>query len=101
MTVGEMIKYKRTSMNLTLDDVGQAVGVSKATVSRWESGDIRKMRRDKIAALSSLLGLDPLCFLFTPEYLTPIERELLEAYRAADDRARADALATLESHPRE
>lgn len=100
MTIGEMIKFKRSSLDMTLDDVGQAVGVSKATVSRWESGDIQHMRRDKIKALSDLLGLDPVCFVFSSEYLTRIERELLDAYRAADDRARADALNTLKSHPR-
>ena len=31
--------------------------------------------------------------------LTPAEREILTAFRAADDRARADALSTLLQHP--
>ena len=35
------------------------MGVSEATVSRWESGDIDNMRRDKIAALAKALDLDP------------------------------------------
>ena len=98
MTIGEIIYTKRKEMNLTLEDIGKAVGVSKATVSRWESGDIRHMRRDKIAALSNLLGLNPALFIMTSEIITETERRLLDAYRAADDRARADALATLESH---
>lgn len=100
MTIGEIIYTKRKEMNLTLEDIGKAVGVSKATVSRWESGDIRHMRRDKIAALSNLLGLNPALFIMTSEIITETERRLLDAYRAADDRARADALATLESHPK-
>ena len=101
MTIGEIIYTKRKEMNLTLEDIGKAVGVSKATVSRWESGDIRHMRRDKIAALSNLLGLNPALFIMTSEIITETERRLLDAYRAADDRARADALATLESHRRD
>ena len=100
MTIGEIIYTKRKEMNLTLEDIGKAVGVSKATVSRWESGDIRHMRRDKIAALSNLLGLNPALFIMTSEIITETERRLLDAFRAADDRARADALATLESHPK-
>lgn len=100
MTIGEIIYTKRKALGLTLEAVGQAVGVSKATVSRWESGDIRHMRRDKIQALSSLLGIEPALFIMTSEIITQPERELIEAYRAADDRARADALNTLKSHPR-
>lgn len=100
MTIGEIIYTKRKEMNLTLEDIGKSVGVSKATVSRWESGDIRHMRRDKIAALSNLLGLNPALFIMTSEIITETERRLLDAFRAADDRARADALATLESHPK-
>lgn len=101
MTIGEIIYTKRKEMNLTLEDIGKAVGVSKATVSRWESGDIRHMRRDKIAALSNLLGLNPALFIMTSEIITETERRLLDAFRAADDRARSDALATLESHRRD
>ena len=41
MTIGEIIYTKRKALDLTLEDIGKAVGVSKATVSRWESGDIR------------------------------------------------------------
>ena len=100
MTIGEIIYTKRKALDLTLESVGKAVGVSKATVSRWESGDIRHMRRDKIEALSGLLGLDPAIFILTSEIITQTEHELLEAYRAADDRARADAMNTLKTHPR-
>lgn len=39
--------------------VAQTVGVSEATVSRWESGDIANMRRDKIAKLAKALQLRP------------------------------------------
>ena len=35
------------------------VGVSEATISRWESGDIANMRRDKIVLLSKALKVSP------------------------------------------
>ena len=44
---------------MTLKEVANAVGVSEATVSRWESGDIKNMRRDKIAALARVLDVPP------------------------------------------
>jgi transcriptional regulator with XRE-family HTH domain len=44
---------------LTLEDVGNAVGVGKSTVRKWETGDIANMRRDKIAKLASALHTTP------------------------------------------
>lgn len=99
MTIGMMIRARREELRMTLEDVSKAVGVSKATVSRWESGDIHKLKRDNIQALAAVLHLDPVLFVMPAEVLTPEERELLAAYRAADDRARADALSTLLQHP--
>jgi len=59
LDVCELLRTHRKSKGLTQLDVANAVGVSEATVSRWESGDIENMRRDKIAALSRILGLKP------------------------------------------
>lgn len=99
MTIGMMIRSRREELHMTLEDVSNAVGVSKATVSRWESGDIHKVKRDNIQALAAVLQMDPVLFVMPADVLTPEERELLAAYRAADDRARSDALATLLQHP--
>ena len=53
MTIGMMIRARREELRMTLEDVSKAVGVSKATVSRWESGDIHKLKRDNIQALAA------------------------------------------------
>ena len=100
MTIRQLLKSRREALGYTLEDVAQAVGVSRATVSRWESGDIHKMKPNKISALSAILGIDPVLLTYPEELLTADERHLLTAYRRADDRARADALHTLESHPK-
>lgn len=47
---------RRKQIGLTQKEVADAVGVSEATVSRWESGEIANMRRDRIAALAKILG---------------------------------------------
>ena len=59
MEMGEKIKTLRKAQGLTLEQVGQAVGVGKSTVRKWEEGDIQNMRRDKIAALASALRTTP------------------------------------------
>lgn len=57
--VAKKIKNRREQLGLTLEEVGQAVGVGKSTVLRWENGNIRNMRRDKIAALAKILQISP------------------------------------------
>ena len=47
MNVGNLIKNKRKELNLTLEDLGNLVGVGKSTVRKWENGMIENMGRDK------------------------------------------------------
>jgi repressor LexA len=63
MTVGEIIKTKRKELGLTLEDVGNATGVSKSTVKKWEDGYIVNMKKDKINLLSDILKINPLILL--------------------------------------
>ena len=59
ITMGQKIKYLREQHNLTLEQVGDAVGVGKSTVRKWENGIIANMRRDKIAGLAKALHTTP------------------------------------------
>lgn len=59
MTFGEKIKALRLERGMTLEQVGDIVGVGKSTVRKWESGQIANMRRDKIALLAKALGVTP------------------------------------------
>ncbi len=61
------IHNRRKELGLTLDDVAKFVGVTKSTVKKWESGDIKNMRRDKIMLLSKVLNLPPLAFIVAEE----------------------------------
>lgn len=57
------IKARRISLGLTQRDIAEAVGVSEASVSKWESGHIDNMKRDKIAKLASVLHVSPVDFI--------------------------------------
>ena len=89
MTIGEMIRNRRKELDKTQDDIARAVGVTKATVSRWESGDIHKMKRTMIRDLARELQLDPMLFFRREEVLFPDEQEIIDAYRAADELTKA------------
>ncbi|UXR50973.1 LexA family protein [Staphylococcus simulans] len=53
------IKSRRKELNLTLEQVGNLVGVGKSTVRKWETGDIENMKRDKIVKLAKALRVSP------------------------------------------
>ena len=59
MKANDVIKLRRQELGLTQKEVANLVGVTEATVSRWESGDIKNMKRDKIATLSRVLDIPP------------------------------------------
>jgi transcriptional regulator with XRE-family HTH domain len=98
----DIIKYKRLEMGLTMKELADRVGVSEGTVSRWESGNIENMRRDKIALLANVLGTTPAVLMgwsdaerfkqtadeFNrqhPGLPSGIEIELIKAFRKSGD----------------
>lgn len=60
------LKELRKSKGLTLIELAKKVGVSAGTISRWESGEIANMRRDKIAILAKALEVKPTDLLDLP-----------------------------------
>lgn len=63
MTIGEIIYNRRKELGLTLEEIGNATGVSKSTVKKWENGFIANMRRDKIEKLAKILQISPIVLL--------------------------------------
>ena len=57
--LGKRIYDARIINGLSLETVGQYVGVGKSTVRKWENGMIKNMRRDKIKSLSEVLHVSP------------------------------------------
>lgn len=104
MEVKDIIRNRRIELGYTMKQVADFVGVSEATISRWESGDIANMKRDKISALAKALNLSPAVIMEwddtvqkngLPEYYyNPDTREFVEFlhknpdYKALFDAAR-------------
>lgn len=59
MEIKDLLKNRRLELNMSLKDVADMVGVTISTISRWESGDIANMRRDRIVKYASALHLSP------------------------------------------
>lgn len=92
--IANKIKGRRLELGLTLEEVGRAVGVGKSTVRKWETGLIKNMGRDKIAALAAVLQLDPveLVPMSGPEAYYDRLKAAGLAGRSAEDEARLEAL---------
>lgn len=55
MNLGNKIRDRRKNLGLTLKEVSASVGVAEATVQRWESGNIKIIKSDKMKKLASVL----------------------------------------------
>lgn len=98
MTIGQFIENRRKSLGLTLESVGQYVGVSKSTVLRWERGDIQRMKASHISALARVLQIDPVLLFQDEELLMPEEKQVIDAYRKADTGIRTSVRILLGIH---
>lgn len=74
------LKQRRMELGLTMLDVAKLVGVSEATISRYESGNIKNMRRDRIEKYAKALRVSPSDFLDINDDETDTLTELMQRY---------------------
>ncbi len=99
MEVYERIKARRLELGLSADDVAAALGVSRATVYRYESADIEKLPTQILMPLSSVLRCSPGWLMGwekeAPFDVSPLEKEIVLKYRALSDDAKEMLLRSL------
>lgn len=59
MSVGQNIKRRRRELDMTLEAVAKEVGLSRQTLSRYETGVIGNIPSDKVEALAKVLRTTP------------------------------------------
>lgn len=59
MTIYERIKNRRKQLGISVDDVADALGVSRATIYRYESAEIEKVPASIIDKLAAVLQTTP------------------------------------------
>ena len=98
MNMGQKIHSLRTQKGLTLEELGNMVGVGKSTVRKWENGMIANMKRDKILKVSEALGTTPAYLMGWEEkpynscdnfHLSSLEKEIIQKFRTLTDGERA------------
>lgn len=58
MTIGQRIKQTRMNKGMTMEELGKIIGVRRATISRYESGEIG-VNGPKIEAIAAALDVTP------------------------------------------
>ena len=74
MTVGEKIRARRRELNMTMDDLGKAVGVQRSAINKYEKGMV-ELTASKIAALAKALDV-PVFYLLDDDPEEPDQARL-------------------------
>lgn len=102
MDTGEKIRLLRKAKGLTQEELGSLIGVQKAAINKYETGQVINLKRTTISNLAKALGCSPAYLvddedtLSYDEYvqryvlpdlgpLSPDERALVHHYRSLSD----------------
>jgi transcriptional regulator with XRE-family HTH domain len=70
-----VLKQRRKELGLTLAQIADQMGVAEATVQRWESGNIKSVRYDKLNRLAEVLGVQPYALMGWEEISSAEQKE--------------------------
>lgn len=58
-SLSSVLRQRRKELGLTLAQIADLMDVAEATVQRWESGNIKSVRHEKIGKLAEILQVSP------------------------------------------
>lgn len=89
--IGKRLRTAKEEKGISTTELAKLVGLSKSTVSRYETGDTGKMKLPVVEAIADVLGVNPVWLIGESDekYLskeqeigiTDHEKELILAYR--------------------
>jgi len=66
MTIGELIRYYRKDvLHITQEELGEKLGITKATVQKYEKGKVKNIPRENVESMAEIFGIAPselMCF---------------------------------------
>ena len=122
MTVGERIKSERKKKHLSMEALGEMLGVGRSAVNKWEKGTVKGIKRETILEMAKIFDCNPawlggyidddIASFATPEefelawhrsgggrhplHLSDLEHEMVLAYRAKDSKTKENVLKLLD-----
>ena len=75
--IGQRIKERRKELDMTADELGRRIGKNRATVYRYENGDIENLPIDVLKPIAKALDV-------APQYLMGWDADMEEASEKAE-----------------
>lgn len=90
MTVGEKIREYRLKKHMTQEQLGKHLGVGKAAVQKYESGQVQNLKATHIKTLCKLFDKKPWDFIFDgderPNPPTHYQQKIIKQMTKLNDR---------------
>lgn len=78
-TTGERIKRLRNSVNLTQSELGDLLGVKKASIQKYENGSVVNLKTEIVESLANIFNVSPAYILGWIEYDRTIDTNTLSS----------------------
>lgn len=64
MNIGDKIKGARLAKGMTQEELGNALGIQKSAVAKYEKGRVVNIKRSTLKKISDILGIPPSELIF-------------------------------------
>ena len=96
-SIAARIRRRREELELSYQDLADLTGMSKSTLQRYETGEIRSLPISKVPIIAAALDMTPTELTgWLPPQFSADEQQLVYKYRALDERGRETVDAALE-----
>lgn len=82
--IGKRIQQRRKALNISVVDVASYTGLSKATIHRYESGDIKDIKLPVLETIAVMLDVNPLWLIGKSETMERLEYKTTNILIALD-----------------
>lgn len=82
--IGERIQQRRKALNISVVDVAAYTGLSKATIHRYESGDIKNIKLPVLETIATILDVNPMWLIGKSETMERLEYKTTNLLIALD-----------------
>lgn len=76
MSIGSRIKQRRRELKISAEMLAEKIGVSPATIYRYENGSIMNMGTDKVDAIAEALSIEPKYLMGWEDMPKPVEKSV-------------------------
>ena len=88
MTTGDRIRQARMAKGMTQEELAAKLGVKFGVISKYETGRVKNLKRETIAALAEILDVKPSWLMCMDDGNMELRGEIREELRILNDLAK-------------